>query len=52
MGAMVKRKGIEKGFEAEISTVSNPFDTEYYIREFKKVYKKKQAKLTLIANIL
>ena len=40
----MKRKGIEKKdekrFEAEISTVSYPFDTDYEIREFKDMYKK------------
>ena len=40
MGAMVKRQGIEKRFEAEISMVSNPFDTKHEIREFKNVCNK------------
>jgi len=35
MGAIVKRKRVEKRFEAEISTVSDPFDTDYEFREFK-----------------
>ena len=40
-------KRYRERFEAEISTVSNPFDTEYDIREFKNAYNKKTDKVNI-----